>query len=170
MSRIGRKRNRQGGFTLIELLIVCVIVGLLMCGTVPAFRDAFRSASLRRAAGDVRATLQYARACAISEEWGFIVRFDKDANRYRLVRVSHPLDPGSGANDDTRSERRLPRDVVIEETTFPMTAEGFVATFYPDGTAEAGEIVLKTSNAAKHETAMVRISGDTGRVALGGAE
>lgn len=166
MSRIGPKRHRRA-FTLMELLIVCVIIGLLMCGSVPAFRDAFRGASMRRASGDICAVMRQARALAVAQEWGFIVRFEKEESRYRLVRVSHPSDPAGGGNDDVWSERRLPKDVVFDEISLSSTGKGYAAVFYPDGTAEEGEIVLKPASSSREESVEVRIEGATGRVGMG---
>lgn len=170
MSRTGpRKSSRERGFTLVELLIVCAIIGLLLCGSVPAFRESFRSAALRRAARDVCVTLRYARERAVSEEWGYVVRFEKDSNRCRLIRVTAPSDPGSGSNDDARGRLDLPKEVAIEESSYPMTAEGFYVAFYPDGSADEGDILLGAPGGEKRETATIRITGLTGGVGLEGA-
>ena len=55
----------QSGFTLIELIITITIFGILLAIAIPNFTDLVRNQRIKAAAGDVYATLIFARSEAI---------------------------------------------------------------------------------------------------------
>jgi prepilin-type N-terminal cleavage/methylation domain-containing protein len=67
---------RRPGFTLLELVIVVTISGLLLAIAVPRARAALDGVSVRSAAGDVIATMSYARAVAQAGDGLITVRVD----------------------------------------------------------------------------------------------
>lgn len=58
-------RCRAAGFTLPEMLIILTILGIVMAIAIPNARAALDRVSVRSAASDVRATLNYARMLAM---------------------------------------------------------------------------------------------------------
>ena len=58
-------RCRVAGFTLPEMLIILTIVGIVMAIAIPNAKAGLDRVSVRSAAGDVRATLNYARMLAV---------------------------------------------------------------------------------------------------------
>lgn len=58
-------RCRVAGFTLPEMLIILTILGIVMAIAIPGARAGLDRVSVRSAAGDVRATLNYARMLAM---------------------------------------------------------------------------------------------------------
>jgi len=156
----------DNGFTLVELLIVCVILGVLLGGTVPLFRGSFRGASLRRAALDVASTLRHARSCAVGEERAWQVTFDKAAGAYWTTGFSDPKEmEGSAADDEGAAKRKLPKDVLISSATYPSSGDRFAIAFYPDGSSKAGEIRLGVGG-SDADAATVRVATHDGGVSL----
>lgn len=157
-------------FTLVELLVVCTILGVLLAGTVPAFRGSFRGAELRKAASDVAATLDYARTRAVCEECAYQVQFDCTANTYCLLGFSDPSQMEEGPeSENTILKRPLPKEVQADTTDYAKSSGRFSVTFYPDGSADEGRIVLSVVKAGSGEVlfeSSIWISGHDGTVTL----
>jgi prepilin-type N-terminal cleavage/methylation domain-containing protein len=68
-------RDRRG-FTLLELVIVVTLSGILLAIAVPRTRAVLDGISVRSAAGDVIATMSYARALALSGDGFLAVHVD----------------------------------------------------------------------------------------------
>ena len=75
------------GFTLLELVIVVTLSGLLLAIAVPRTRAALDGVSVRSAAGDVVATLSYARAIAQAGDGFIAVHVDSMTGTLRVRRA-----------------------------------------------------------------------------------
>ena len=158
----------RDGFTLVELLIVCAILGILLAGTIPAFRGSFRGASLRRAAFDVAGTLRQARVLALGEERAWRVTFDKAQGIYWSLGFATPQEMQEATeHEDAVAKRQMPKDVLVAGTTYPTASDRFAVTFYPDGSAEEGEVRLGVAG-SDQDAATVRVSGHDGGVTVQG--
>lgn len=150
-------------FTLIELMVVIVLIGILSAAILPAMRGTYDDAVLRSSGRELMNVFQLAYSRAVTLNQVQRVHIDETTGRYVLesqtmdlnessqfspardvpggegtlnsrVAVSIQLgntapeepgeaEPARSANDETRSDERA-------------------FTFYPDGTADAGEIRL----------------------------
>jgi prepilin-type N-terminal cleavage/methylation domain-containing protein len=88
---------RNAGFTVPELLIVLTILGVVMMLVVPKANASLDRVTVRAAAGDVRATLNYARMLAMAGGLSVAVEVDSAAGTLRVRRgVEHILTRGVG--------------------------------------------------------------------------
>ena len=151
-----------------ELLIVCAILGILLAGTVPLFRGSFQGASLRRATGDLAGTLRHAHCSAVAQERAYQVGFDRTGGTYWTLSFSTPKEmadvAGAAGSDATIFKRLLPKDVVISGATY-STNDQFAVTFYPDGTADDGNIQLAVSGAEQNSAMAATPATTTERTA-----
>src|SRR5215213_6622865 len=74
------------GFTVAELLIVLTIVGVVMAIVIPSAKAGLDRVSVRAAASDVRATLNYARMLAMAGGIPVAVDVDSVAGTLRVRR------------------------------------------------------------------------------------
>ena len=79
------------GYTVIELVIVVTIAGLILAIAVPRGRLALDRISVRSAAGDVEATMSYARAAALSGSVPVAVQVDTSSGTLRVRRGADVL-------------------------------------------------------------------------------
>lgn len=79
------------GLTLPEILIVLTILGIVMAIAVPRARTGLDRVSVRAAAGDVRATLNYARMLAMLGGLPVAVDVDSAAGTLRVRRGDEPI-------------------------------------------------------------------------------
>jgi general secretion pathway protein H len=122
-----KRPHMSAGFTLIELLVVLGIVGLTLAAVVGA-RPRTTAVRLSVTARAIAATLQMARAQAISSSNETVFRIDTKARQFGVGRVMHAL----------------PQDMAVAITiadTERVQDSGGVR-FYPDGQSSGGEIVL----------------------------
>jgi prepilin-type N-terminal cleavage/methylation domain-containing protein len=85
------KRRRRPGFTLLELVIVVTLSGILLAIAVPRTRAVLDGIAVRSAAGDVVATLSYARAIALAGDGLVAVRVDSASGVVEVRRGSELL-------------------------------------------------------------------------------
>jgi prepilin-type N-terminal cleavage/methylation domain-containing protein len=83
--------RRRAGYTLLELVIVVTIAGLLLAIAVPRGRLALDRLAVRSAAGDVVATMGYARAVALSGSTSVAVHLDSVTGTLRVRRGAEVL-------------------------------------------------------------------------------
>lgn len=116
------------GFTLVELLVVMGIMGLVLVVVVNARPKAAatRVAATARAVG---ATLQLARAQAMSTNTETVLRIDTDRLQFGLPHSMHTLPRG------------MTVAMTVAETERANNVGGI--RFFPDGQSSGGEIVLK---------------------------
>lgn len=122
-----RRANPSAGFTLLEVLVVMGIMGLVLATVITAKPKA-AVARVAVAARAVAATLQLARAQAMSSNAETVVRFDAQRHQFGMARGMHDL----------------PRGMSIALTVAEPERVGDVGglRFYPDGQSSGGEIVL----------------------------
>jgi general secretion pathway protein H len=122
-----RPAPSSAGFTLAELLVVIGIIALVLAGTLSAKPKAV-AARVAVTARSVTATLQLARAQAMSSNAETLFRIDVEKGRFGLPSSMHALPRGMMAA------------VVVAETERAGDLGGI--RFYPDGQSSGGEIAL----------------------------
>jgi type II secretion system protein H len=156
----------KSAFSLLELMVVVVLIGIMAAAIIPEMQGTYDDALLRSTSRELVSLMNLASSRAVSRNELLRVRLDKGAGKYTLERQT-----GAGrrrnafvpVRDIPGGEGRLDRRVAIEirqpgETTPALGAEpGALETggqnpppgdrsdaivFYPDGTADAGEIRL----------------------------
>jgi general secretion pathway protein H len=122
-----RPAPSSAGFTLVELLVAIGIIALVLAGTLSAKPKAV-AARVAVTARSVTATLQLARAQAMSSNAETLFRIDVEKGRFGLPSSMHALPRGMMAA------------VVVAETERAGDLGGI--RFYPDGQSSGGEIAL----------------------------
>jgi prepilin-type N-terminal cleavage/methylation domain-containing protein len=79
------------GHSLIELLVALALLGVVMAIAIPRARDSLDRITVRSAAGDVRATLRFARSMALAGNRAITVAIDSATGTLRVRRGSEVL-------------------------------------------------------------------------------
>ena len=155
-----RKASRPG-FTLIELMVVIIILAVLAGAIVQQFSGTYHDAVLRATSRDLLSVmnLAYSQAVTLNQEFRF--RMDRNTHRYWLETLSSDqrfekalgLPFAEGSIDERLSARvRRSQELSSQDGAGGMSRSGWQEeaetppgsiTFYPDGTADAGEIELR---------------------------
>jgi prepilin-type N-terminal cleavage/methylation domain-containing protein len=158
--------DSAGGFTLIELMVVVVLIGVMAAMIIPEMKGTFEDALLRSTSRELINVFSIAGSRAVSVNQVLQVRLDRQTGQYAVLkrvreggresRFVPALDvPGGQGKLDTRISIQI--HVPGEENTQaaaetpPAVIEGApqgpdsenAIAFYPDGTADAREIVLR---------------------------
>jgi Tfp pilus assembly protein FimT len=167
-------------------MVVIVLIGVMAAMIVPEMRGTYEDALLRstsRRLVDVF-HLAYSRAVSLNEP--LRVRFDSIGGRYLIERAAPSPQKGNGfvpARDIPDGEGQLDRRITIEirkqseplasasEQTASASSEDDLRiqsrddhfAFYADGTADAGEVVLKDRDGFRLS---LRINPVTARVQI----
>ena len=150
------------GFTLIELMVVIVLLGILTAMIIPQMRGTFEDALLRSASRELISVFNAAYSHAVSVNQVVRVRLDQNTGRYSVEKrvredsfVPAPEVPeGAGALDprisieihksvDALADALGDGSAPVLERDPAIREPGNGITFYPDGTAEASEVVLR---------------------------
>jgi type II secretion system protein H len=152
-------RRSRTGFTLVELMVVIIIIGIMTAMMIPEMKGTFQDALLRSSSRELINVfdLTYSRAVSLNQLRR--VRLDEKTGRYLVERqVTEngqenfvPADdvPGGKGELDPRIsvEFRQPSDAASEENAKVPDSEndssGRAIAFYPDGTADAADILLR---------------------------
>ncbi len=177
--------GRETGFTLVELMVVCVIIGIVTALIVPEMRGTFEEALLRSSARKLVDAFQLASSRAIITRIPHRVRLNPKQDHYYLERLAREGEAGTGyvpAREAVGNTGPLDGRIVIEirgpqsageESTggspFMAAEEGMelvpiqFVRFYPDGTADAAEILLRDRQGFR---LMLRVNAVTARVRI----
>jgi type II secretion system protein H len=149
----------RAGFTLIELMVVIIIIGIMTALMIPEMKGTFQDALLRSTSRELINVfdLTYSRAVSLNQLRR--VRLDEKTGRYLVEKqVTEngqeefvPADdvPGSKGQLDSRIavEFHQPGNISSEANSeAPVSGNdlsGVTIAFYPDGTADGGNITLR---------------------------
>ena len=169
-----RSPEQRAGFTLLELMVVIVLIGIMTAMILPDMRGTYADVLLRAASRKIVSLCQLANSRAITLNKTHRLRFERTSGRYFLERQTdnsasdfRPLTELSGMEGVL--ERRLVVEIqkAIED---PASANPWIApsapdtiAFYPDGTAEQAEILLRERSGLR---LALRINPVTARVQI----
>jgi prepilin-type N-terminal cleavage/methylation domain-containing protein len=154
-------RRASPAFTLIELMVVITIIGIMTALMIPEMKGSFQDALLRANSRELINAFDLAYSRAVSLNQVRRVRLDASTGRYLVERQV----PGSEqesfvlADDVPGSKGQLDSRITVEfhsagedasdETASPESpvagseSSPTAITFYPDGTADAGAVLLR---------------------------
>jgi len=179
----GPHRRWQQAFTLMELMVVLMLIALLSAVIVPEMRGSFEDAVLRASTRQFIDAFAMASSRSVSLNQTHRLRLDRSAGRYVLEQKSggdarrprfQPVQDnstGSGRIDSrVRWELRpnvsapMPSPSDNGPASLPQAASPPDAIqFFPDGTAEAAELILEDRTGVR---LALRINPVTGRVRI----
>ena len=149
----------RAGFTLIELMVVIIIIGIMTALMIPEMKGTFQDALLRSTSRELINVFDLAYSRAVSLNQLRRVRLDEKTGRYLVEKqVTNngqeefvPADdvPGSKGQLDSRIavEFHQPGEISSEANSeAPVSGNGLsgvAIAFYPDGTADGGDITLR---------------------------
>ena len=152
------------GFTLIELMVVVVLIGIMTAMIVPQMKGTYENALLRATSRKIVNVFSLASSRAIALNQVHRVRLDRKNTHYLVERPVRDGEGTSGfvpAREVLGGDGELDRRISIEARApgeAPSSAapgalvfgndprkqdRDEVIAFYPDGTADAVEIVLR---------------------------
>ncbi len=161
------QQTRRQAFSLVELMVVVILIGILAAMIIPEMKGTYEDALLRSASRDLVNAFSVAYSRAVSVNTPHRVRLDPRTGRYVVeMRARNPrqlLDyvplpdvPGAQGELDERLSIKIRRadqsGLDAREPGPPLTAptpgpespgSGEAIQFYPDGTADAVEVVLR---------------------------
>ena len=152
------------GFTLMELVVVVVIIGIMTAMIIPEMKGTFEDALLRSTGREIVNVFSLANSRAVSLNQSCRVRLDAKTGKYLLEKKIRDgarenfiaLKDVAGAEGklDTRItvEVHQPEDSLPENNSDGGAAEADVSeaiSFYPDGTADAADILLRDRSGFK---------------------
>jgi type II secretion system protein H len=152
-------RHGLAGFTLVELMVVISIIGIMTATMIPEMKGSFQDALLRSTSRELINVFDLAYSRAVSLNQLRRVRLDEKTGRYLVEKQVMengqedfvPADdvPGGKGELDSRIavEFHQPGEISSDANTEAPVSEndlrGAAIAFYPDGTADGGDIVLR---------------------------
>lgn len=168
-----RERVNLRAFTLIEMMVVVVLIGVLVALVIPEMKGTYDDAVLRSTARKFVDVFVLANSQAVAGNRKHLVRIDTQGRKFMLETSAatgglQEVDiTGSAGEFDDRirvdvrnaalSEREGPPD---QEVGKGERERGVIA-FYPDGTADAGDVLLRDRAGFR---LLLRINPATARV------
>lgn len=178
--------THTSGFTLIELMVVIVLIAITTALVVPEMRGTYEDALLRSTGRKLVSVFHLASSRAIALQQVHRVRLDQQKHRYFLERAAQQGEERRGfvpVREISGCEGPLDERIVIQvhksgdepsettneaapaapESKTQMNDHPEVIAFYPDGTADASEVLLRDRDGFR---LALRINGTTARVSL----
>lgn len=188
---MNRKRNTNDrGFTLVELIVVVALIGLMTALIVPEMRGTYEDAVLRSTARQIVNICHLAYSRSVTSSQTHRVRLDRSQGRYLLEKLQadsssgfspvrdtaasagtldkrisiefRPPDQEPGIENESESEPPLDNLAASRAEADPESRIDAI-TFYPDGTADAKQIVLRDRQGFQ---LALRVNPITGQVRL----
>lgn len=164
MRRDIAKNAQRRGFTLIELMVVLALIGIMTAMIIPEMRGTFEDAVLRSTGRELANVFNLAYSRAVTVNQLQRVRFETSTGKYIVEKRARagvgesgfaPVRdlPGGEGKIDSRITMELRRpgeglsdgsdqgDSMVPKDEMPVRDQAIA--FYPDGTADAGEILLQ---------------------------
>ena len=181
-----RKSPNLSAFTLIELMVVMVLIGIMTALILPEMKGTYEDALLRSTSRELVSACGLASSHAVSVNQAHRLRLDRKTGHYAIERRASDRGPGGhlvSAREVPGGEGELDTRISIEihksgdEATEAAEPESSLLpgsraqaerrddgiTFYPDGTADAVEILLRDRDGFR---LALRISPITARVRI----
>ena len=181
-----RKSTELSAFTLIELMVVIVLIGIMTALILPEMKGTYEDALLRSTSRELVSVCGLASSHAVSVNQAHRLRLDHKTGRYAIERRASDRVPGGhfvSAREVPGGEGELDTRISIEihKTSDDPTESAERAsspvpgsrpqaerqddaiTFYPDGTADAGQILLRDRDGFR---LALRINPITARVRI----
>jgi len=157
------RRKPGNGFSLIELMVVLALISIMTALIIPQMRGTFEDALLRSTGRKLVDAFTLASSRAITLNQLHVVRLDQKQHRYFVERNSRAAEDrtetrdvpgGEGeldsritieiqkADEDPSSEQEQRPPFVSGEDLGKNSRSGMIS-FYPDGTADRAELLLK---------------------------
>jgi type II secretion system protein H len=184
--RLGQPPDYLAAFTLIELMVVIVLIGIMTALILPEMKGTYEDALLRSTSRELVSVCSLAASHAVSVNQAYRLRLDRKTGHYSIERRASdrgPEDRFVSAREVPGGEGKLDTRIAIEihnsgdEATegaqqepaqfpgsgAPSERRDDGITFYPDGTADASEIVLRDRDGFR---LALRINPVTARVRI----
>jgi type II secretion system protein H len=180
------KSPNSYAFTLIELMVVMVLIGIMTAMILPQMKGTYEDALLRSTSRELVSVCSLAASHAVSLNQAHRLLLDRKTGHYSIQRlasdrgpegrlVSAPEVPGGEGELDSRiaieihnsgdeaaeAAKQEPSPVPGGSARVGRRDDG--VTFYPDGTADASEIVLRDRDGFR---LALRINPVTARVRI----
>lgn len=160
---INRRRCGALGFTLMELMVVVVMIGIMTALIIPEMKGTYEDALLRSTGRKLVSVIRLANSRAITRSQIQRVRIDSREGRVSIEGGSAKGQANNANNELPGGDGKLDSRITVEikqagdgPSESSDAVPGFVSgddlgkrsqeqtiTLYPDGTAEAVEIVLR---------------------------
>lgn len=169
------RRQHREAFTLVELMIVVVIIGILSGVMVLEMRGTFEDALLRSNARKIIDVCDVASNRAIAANEAQMLRIEPKSGKYtvRAKGNSNAADETTNGELDPRVKLEMRNAAGAEEENLAdanadpaadaAPSEDYSVTFFPDGSAEGREFLLKDRDGIE---LVLRINPATSRVRL----
>jgi type II secretion system protein H len=183
---VNRKFPNHAAFTLIELMVVMVLIGIMTAMILPEMKGTYEDALLRSTSRELVSVCSLASSHAVSVNQACRLRLDLKTGHYLIESRASDRGPEGrafAAREVTGGEGELDTRISIEihktgedaaegaeqasasspDTTAPSERRDDGITFYPDGTADESEILLRDRDGFR---LALRINPITARVRI----
>jgi prepilin-type N-terminal cleavage/methylation domain-containing protein len=181
-----RKLPNLSAFTLIELMVVMVLIGVMTAMILPEMKGTYEDALLRSTSRELVSVCSLASSHAVSVNQAHRLRLDLKTGHYSIERpapdrgsqgrfvAAREVAGGEGELDtritiqvyksgDQAAEGAEQDSALVPGSRAPSEGRDDGITFYPDGTADASEILLRDRDGFR---LALRINPVTARVRI----